>query len=175
MLSTYYLLENKITFPQDEFHDILDRLSKGLDVSSVRVHREFNKYKQGQRYKTPWGEEVIIINIRRISDIKQYEYYSHLTPHMKSQIGKTNKIDILTIRSANKQNINRQVTNTNDHWYRNNIRPGLTVLIVKKEHQQTKRLTKGVVQNILTNKSKHTRGIKVRLKSGEIGRVQKIL
>ncbi len=62
-----------------------------------------------------------------------------------------------------------------DHWYRNNIQPGTTVLIVKKKDQRTGILTKGVVKNILTSKPKHTRGIKVRLDSGDVGRVQTIV
>lgn len=59
--------------------------------------------------------------------------------------------------------------------YRNNIKINQKVLIVQKQDQRTQKLTKGVVAKILTSKSKHTRGIKVKLKSGEIGRVQKIL
>ena len=46
--------------------------------------------------------------------------------------------------------------------------------IVKKEHQQTGQLTHGIVQEILTNSANHPRGIKVRLESGMVGRVQAI-
>lgn len=59
--------------------------------------------------------------------------------------------------------------------YRQNIKIGQTVLIVQKKDQKTNKLTKGTVQKILTSKAKHTRGIKVRLSSGQVGRVQKIL
>ena len=58
---------------------------------------------------------------------------------------------------------------------RENIRPGLLVSIVKKEDQRTGNLTKGVVLDVLTNSPNHPRGIKVRLESGEVGRVQEIL
>ncbi len=57
---------------------------------------------------------------------------------------------------------------------RNNIRPGINVAIVLKKDQRTGRLTQGIVQNILTNSSFHPHGIKVRLTSGEVGRVQEI-
>ena len=60
------------------------------------------------------------------------------------------------------------------HIYRHNIRPGVKVYIVKKADQKTGKLTFGVVKDILTGKAKHTRGIKVRLTTGEVGRVQKI-
>jgi len=58
---------------------------------------------------------------------------------------------------------------------RKDIRPGLEVDIVLKEDQRTGKLTRGIVKNILTNSSFHPHGIKVRLESGLIGRVQKIL
>ncbi|MBI5640824.1 MAG: YwbE family protein [Nitrospirae bacterium] len=57
---------------------------------------------------------------------------------------------------------------------RSDIRAGLRVSIVLKKDQQTGRLTEGIVRNILTNSSAHPHGIKVRLESGEVGRVKKI-
>jgi len=58
---------------------------------------------------------------------------------------------------------------------RANIKPGMYVAIVLKEDQRTGELTEGIVKNILTNSSKHPHGIKVRLETGEVGRVKKIL
>ena len=58
---------------------------------------------------------------------------------------------------------------------RTNIRPGIKVAIVLKKDQRSGELTKGIVQNILTNSSFHPHGIKVRLTSGEVGRVQEII
>jgi len=58
---------------------------------------------------------------------------------------------------------------------RSNIKPGLTVLIVLKQDQPTGKLTKGVVKDILTKSSTHPHGIKVRLVSGQVGRVKEIL
>ncbi|WP_297407316.1 YwbE family protein [uncultured Cetobacterium sp.] len=58
---------------------------------------------------------------------------------------------------------------------RSNIKAGIKVKIVKKEHQRTGQLTEGVVKDILTNSSTHPHGIKVRLTSNEVGRVQEIL
>lgn len=56
-----------------------------------------------------------------------------------------------------------------------NIKAGIKVKIVKKEHQRTGQLTEGIVKDILTNSSTHPHGIKVRLTSNEVGRVQEIL
>jgi uncharacterized repeat protein (TIGR03833 family) len=58
---------------------------------------------------------------------------------------------------------------------RSNIKPGLTVLIVLKQDQLTGKLTKGVVKDILTKSPTHPHGIKVRLVSGQVGRVKEIL
>lgn len=59
--------------------------------------------------------------------------------------------------------------------YRSDINIGDIVLIVQKQDQRTNKTTKGRVKNILTGKSRHTRGIKVRLENGKIGRVVKLL
>lgn len=61
-----------------------------------------------------------------------------------------------------------------DHTIRKNIRPGLNVAIVQKEHQKTGEVTYGVVKELLTSAPVHSRGIKVRLETGEVGRVQYI-
>jgi conserved hypothetical protein len=58
---------------------------------------------------------------------------------------------------------------------RTNIKPGTPVLIVLKKDQPTGKLTEGVVKDILTNSPSHPHGIKVRLQSGEVGRVKEIL
>lgn len=57
---------------------------------------------------------------------------------------------------------------------RASIRPGQRVRIVLKEDQPTGKLTEGVVRDILTHSPTHPRGIKVRLESGEVGRVKEI-
>ena len=58
---------------------------------------------------------------------------------------------------------------------RKEIRPGLVVEIVLKQDQRTGKRTRGVVRDILTKSSHHPHGIKVRLESGEVGRVQEII
>jgi uncharacterized repeat protein (TIGR03833 family) len=58
---------------------------------------------------------------------------------------------------------------------RADITTGLKVKIVLKKDQRSGTLTVGVVQNILTNSPNHHHGIKVRLVSGEVGRVKEIL
>ena len=55
-----------------------------------------------------------------------------------------------------------------------NIKSGIRVLIVLKKDQRSGKLTEGIVKDVLTNSPNHHHGIKVRLRSGEIGRVKKI-
>jgi len=55
---------------------------------------------------------------------------------------------------------------------RSEIHRGLAVAIILKKDQKSGRLTFGVVQDILTSATRHTRGIKVRLTDGQVGRVQ---
>lgn len=47
--------------------------------------------------------------------------------------------------------------------------------IVEKHNQRTGELTEGVVKDILTNSPTHPHGIKVRLETGEVGRVKEII
>ncbi len=58
---------------------------------------------------------------------------------------------------------------------RKDIKPGLKVEIVLKQDQRTGKRTTGVVKDILTNSPSHPHGIKVRLESGEVGRVQEVI
>jgi len=57
---------------------------------------------------------------------------------------------------------------------RSDIKAGQRVLIVQKQDQRTGKLTEGIVKDILTKSPSHPHGIKVRLESGEVGRVKKI-
>ena len=51
---------------------------------------------------------------------------------------------------------------------------GVRVAIVQKRDQRTGRLTEGVVRDILTKSATHPHGIKVRLETGEVGRVKQV-
>lgn len=58
---------------------------------------------------------------------------------------------------------------------RENIEVGDRVRIVLKKDQRSGILTEGVVKDFLTKSSYHPHGIKVRLQSGDVGRVKEIL
>ncbi|RFM32902.1 MULTISPECIES: YwbE family protein [Chitinophaga] len=56
--------------------------------------------------------------------------------------------------------------------YRKDIYPGLEVGIILKKDQRSGKITYGIVQDLLTSAAFHSRGIKVRLEDGQVGRVQ---
>ena len=58
---------------------------------------------------------------------------------------------------------------------RSDIKTGMQVKIVMKEDQRTGNLTEGIVKDILTKSPNHPHGIKVRLETGEVGRVKEIV
>jgi uncharacterized repeat protein (TIGR03833 family) len=58
---------------------------------------------------------------------------------------------------------------------RKDIYPGLQVEIILKKDQRTGRRTRGIVQDLLTSSLFHSRGIKVRLDDGQVGRVVEII
>ncbi len=62
-----------------------------------------------------------------------------------------------------------------DGKHRKDIKPGLRVNITQKQDQRSGRLTSGIVKDVLTKSTYHPHGIKVRLETGEVGRVQEIV
>ena len=62
-----------------------------------------------------------------------------------------------------------------DGQHRKDIFPGLEVGIILKKDQRSGHITYGYVKDILTSAPFHSRGIKVRLTDGQIGRVVEIL
>ena len=75
--------------------------------------------------------------------------------------------------------LNRETTGCSkrdmDGTRRADIKQGAEVYIVLKQDQRSGKLTRGIVKDILTGSSTHPHGIKVRLQSGEIGRVKSIV
>ena len=58
---------------------------------------------------------------------------------------------------------------------RKDIKPGTTVEIVLKQDQRSGKKTRGVVKDLLTKSAHHPHGIKVRLATGEVGRVKVVV
>ena len=58
---------------------------------------------------------------------------------------------------------------------RADIYPGLEVDIILKKDQRSGKRTRGFVKDLLTSSAHHSRGIKVRLENGQVGRVIEII
>ena len=58
---------------------------------------------------------------------------------------------------------------------RSDIYPGLEVEIILKKDQRSGKKTRGIVKDLLTSSAFHSRGIKVRLEDGQVGRVADII
>jgi uncharacterized repeat protein (TIGR03833 family) len=58
---------------------------------------------------------------------------------------------------------------------RSDIYPGLEVDIILKKDQRSGKLTRGFVKDLLTSSAYHSRGIKVRLEDGQVGRIAEII
>ncbi|MCR9288196.1 MAG: YwbE family protein [Bacteroidetes bacterium] len=65
--------------------------------------------------------------------------------------------------------------NQQDGRKRKNVQIGFLVEIVEKQNQRSGELTEGLVKRILTNSSTHPHGIKVKLDTGEVGRVKRVI
>ena len=62
-----------------------------------------------------------------------------------------------------------------DGTRRADIKPGIAVMVELTEDKRTGKLTGGKVQEVLTTSPVHPHGIKVKLDSGQIGRVKEII
>jgi len=58
---------------------------------------------------------------------------------------------------------------------REDVYPGLEVDIILKKDQRSGKKTRGIVKDLLTSATYHSRGIKVRLEDGQVGRVAEII
>ena len=58
---------------------------------------------------------------------------------------------------------------------RKDIKPGMVVEFIQKQHQRTGELTEGVVKSILTKSPTHPHGIKIMTEDRLVGRVQAIV
>ncbi|MCL4103764.1 UNVERIFIED_CONTAM: hypothetical protein GTU68_029081 [Idotea baltica] len=62
-----------------------------------------------------------------------------------------------------------------DGTKRSNLKIGQKVMIILKQDQRSGKMTEGVIARFLTKSPQHSRGIKVKLQDGQVGRVQKVM
>jgi len=91
-----------ITFPKAEWADIQARLASGLELFTLRVALEFDKYAVGEELVTEWGEKVRVIKKETVTggveELKlTYKYFNQLTAPMLKDMEGYDEIDILTL------------------------------------------------------------------------------
>ncbi len=133
--------------------------------------------------------EVLVVTYELMSSvfIKQLSKFSRLNKIKKGHCDFTKRTMTHLEHSLSIAGVSRYIislnfplvgmreTTSNPGSTRKNIRLGDTVDIVQKRDQRTGKLTRGVVKDILTNSPSHPHGIKVRLQTGQVGRVQAII
>jgi uncharacterized repeat protein (TIGR03833 family) len=72
-------------------------------------------------------------------------------------------------------NPNFSKTNTMEGTRRDDVRPGISVMVELIEDKRTGKLTGGTVKEVLTTAPIHPHGIKVVLENGMIGRIKRIM
>lgn len=75
-----------ITFPKSEWVDIKKRLKYNKIISTVRICKEFNKYKKHNIYKTEWDDEVIIISVDKYTKPELIPSWDLMNNGMKNEI-----------------------------------------------------------------------------------------
>ena len=78
--------DKRITFPKEEHRLIKLRLRQGRIASTIRVGKEFGKYKLNKTYTTPWNDKIIITNVKRLKRIEDYEFFKYLTHQQMNEI-----------------------------------------------------------------------------------------
>ncbi|MBC7418880.1 MAG: YwbE family protein [Pedobacter sp.] len=62
-----------------------------------------------------------------------------------------------------------------DGQNRKDVYAGLEVGVILKKDQRNGKVTYGIVKDLLTSSAVHSRGIKVRLTDGQVGRITEIV
>jgi uncharacterized repeat protein (TIGR03833 family) len=102
------------------------------------------------------------------------ESLAHWTTALRVLI--TGDLERMTTRAAGNRYAQVKLEATGmDGKHRQDITPGLRVNITQKRDQRSGKLTGGIVKDVLTKSAYHPHGIKVRLDTGEVGRVQEVV
>jgi len=107
-INNLILESNIITFPKHEWDIYQDHLRNNQEISTLRIFKEFKKYKVGQIYNTEWGYgQFKVIKSEIFNDLDQilqrYPYYNNtMTNQQKLEVRKysNGKIERLTLLSV---------------------------------------------------------------------------
>lgn len=161
----------------------LEIVENGTKISKILeiIKSEFAKILEDDIHIDKNLPQTYIIDTKK--DLKQLvTFYNKILTDVDKNDQIINKIVIdsiisfITFNASNESNdSNIKYEPNKDPTLRKNYHPGLYVQVIEKENQGDNVITPGIIQDILTNSENHHQGIKVRLTSGIIGRVAKII
>ena len=67
-----------ISFPKDEYNDLRTRAKTGRPIVTIRVSKEYGKYKVGKVYRTAFGYNLKVVKELYIDDLRDYPYYNEI-------------------------------------------------------------------------------------------------
>ena len=78
----------KISFPEHEYESIQNFLNELGYCYTTRVYKEIGKYKVGELYIAPWGEVLIIDEVRTYQKVSDRPFYDEMNDDEKAEIRK---------------------------------------------------------------------------------------
>lgn len=75
-----------MTFPQNEYSSIINRLNLGKPCYTTRVYKELGIYKEGVEYNTFWNQIIVVTQIQQFNKVADHPFYNELTPTQREEI-----------------------------------------------------------------------------------------
>lgn len=76
----------KISFPEYEYGSIQNYLKKLGYCYTTRVYKELGKYKVGELYAAPWGDVLIIDEVKIYWKVSDRPFYNEMNDDEKAEI-----------------------------------------------------------------------------------------
>lgn len=80
------MIIKEMSFPENEYDSIMERLDSGKICYTTRVLKEYGKYKLGETYTTPFERTIRIENIKKYEKISEHPFYDELTIQQRDEI-----------------------------------------------------------------------------------------
>lgn len=105
-----YRNHSSITFPKDEWEDIKSRLNEDKIVYTIRVSKDYGKFREGEIVETEWGSLVKILSVKKIkggiSELKnQYKYFKELSKERILELERYDKMEIIKLTKFQRRNL----------------------------------------------------------------------
>jgi hypothetical protein len=94
---------NCITFPKNEWVNIRIRLNENKPIWTIRVDKEYGKYKVGDILETEWDDKIEIISVKKIDSgikelEKEYQFFNELTKEMIKELKPYTSMELISLQ-----------------------------------------------------------------------------